>query len=43
MEIVYKPNESYMLNYGVAIPIKYVEDRIDGVMMKHSLGLTINF
>ena len=43
MEIVYKPNESYMLNYGVAVPIKYVEDRIDGVMMKHSLGLTINF
>lgn len=43
MDIVYRPIKNVDLEYNLIIPLKFVRNNFDGVMIKNSLGLTVEF
>lgn len=43
MDIVYRPIKNVDLEYNLIVPLKFVRNNFDGVMIKNSLGLTVEF
>lgn len=43
MDIVYRPIKNVDLEYNLIVPLKFVRNNFDGIMIKNSLGLTVEF
>lgn len=43
MDIVYRPIKNVDLEYNLIVPLKFVRNNFDGVMIKNSLCLTVEF
>ncbi len=42
-DVVYSPKENISLEYNLLVPVKFVGENFDGIMIKNGLGLTIKF